>query len=227
MSFARLSILAALAGPFAMATAAPRDVRFLAWDDAVADRPVAVIQGGEPRRVDGLHPLQRSQPVRAQSIDGRLSLVVLDGENNPPGPAFNVALPDTLSRPLVVLMPDERAPSGLRGFAIEDSVRDFPWGAFRMINATDRNILVRLGATSHRLPVGMVPVNLTAPSEGNHPVLFAAEDAPEQPVYSSIWSADAGVRRLIIVLPGTDARLGLLALKVIPEFRSAEPAATR
>ena len=186
---------------------------------------VAVVHRGEPRRIDDLHPLQRSQPVRVTPPDdGRMAMAVLDGENGTPGPAFTVALPDALSRPLVVLLPDESAPSGLRGFAIEDSVRDFPWGAFRMINATDRNILVRLGDTSRRLPVGMAPVNLPAPPDGNHPVWFAAEDSPDHPVYSSVWSADATARRLVIVLPGNDARLGLIALKVIPEFRPAEPA---
>jgi hypothetical protein len=40
-------------------------------------------------------------------------------------------------------------------------------------------------------------------------------------LYSAVWEHDPDVRKLIIVVPGTDAQSGSLNLKIIPEDRRA------
>lgn len=195
-----------------------RELRFLAWDEKVAARPIAVAAGEKRTKIQNLHPLQRSEPLRARPIEGKLGLVALD-HTTPETATFSVAIPPQAVRLLILLLPDPKAPCGLRGLAFEDSTRSFPWGSFRLLNATDRPILMRLGGVIKALPTGFGPVDFDAPAAGNHPVLLAARENPERPVYSSVWAADPDSRRLVFIIPGTDARLGSIALKVIPEFR--------
>lgn len=201
--------------------ASEREMRFLAWDEAVAEQPLAVVSGDSGDRrteIENLHPLRRSEPVKARPVEGRLGLVALD-HDDPESARFSVAIPEADGQLLVLLVPDSEAPSGLRGFAIQDSPEDFPWGSFRVINATDRPVIMRLGEEVKLLPAGFKPVDFDAPPDGNHPVLLAARDEPERPVYSSVWTADAEARRLVIIVPGQEVRLGRVALKVIPESR--------
>lgn len=202
------------------------EVRFLAWDDAIAARQVAVAGGSDEKAIKGLHPLQRTSPMGVTITEGNLVLRALD-KKDAAGKAVDVPVKvgEAMTQPLVLILPDPKAPSGLRGFAIEDNSTSFPWGTFRMLNATGKPLNVVLGTMQKQLPPSWQPVDLRPGGDKALPVSLAASDAPKKPLYTGVWKPEDGVRRLVFVLPGTDVRMGPIALKVIPEDREALAAA--
>lgn len=195
--------------------------RFLAWDDEVAARKLAVVKGGDTAAIEQLHPLQRTPSVNATPTDsGQLVLRALDRKNAEGKDIdFDVKVAGGLKNPLVLLLPDPKAPSGLRGFALEDSNDAFPWGAFRVLNATGKPLAIALGNIRKNLPAGWVPVDLKPDGQKPVPVVVVDPKDAKKALYSAVWPVNADLRRLVIVVPGTDPRLGPLALKVIPEDR--------
>jgi hypothetical protein len=211
--------------PFLLAAAPASqalEVRFLAWDEPTAARQIAVAGGQGESAIKGLHPLQRTNAVGATLTEGNLTLRALD-RKDVEGKAvdFAVKVGDAMTQPLVLLLPDAKAPSGLRGFAIEDNSTSFPWGTFRILNATGKPLEVALGTIREQLPPAWQPVDLRPGGNKALPVSLASTDAPRKPLYTGVWKPEDDVRRLVFVIPGTEARLGPLALKVIPEDRQS------
>ncbi len=203
------------------------DVRFLAWDEDIAAREVAVADGEKVTEIENLHPLQRTEAISTTPAEGVLLVRALD-KKTPEGKPLDLQVKlGGMSKPLVLLLPDAKAPTGLRGFAIEDDSSSFPWGSFRVLNATGKALAMGLGNQRAKLPAGWQPVVVKPSGEKAQPVWFAAMDNLKKPLYSGVWKPDADLRRLVIVVPGTDARLGPLALKVIPEDRKALAAVAR
>jgi hypothetical protein len=202
--------------------AAALEVRFLAWDEPTAARQIAIAAGQGESPVKGLHPLQRTNSIAATLTEGNLTLRALD-RKDAAGKAvdFTVKVGETMTQPLVLLLPDAKAPGGLRGFAIEDNSTSFPWGTFRILNATGKPLEVVLGTLRKQLPPSWQPVDLRPGGDKALPVSLASMEAPRKPLYTGVWKPENDVRRLVFVVPGTDARLGPLALKVIPEDRQS------
>ena len=196
-------------------------LRFLAWDEEVAMRKVAVVAGSENSLIENLHPLQRTKAVNATPAQGgQVLLRALDRKDEEGTDIdFPLKIASGIRNGLVLLLPDARAPSGLRGFAIEDSDTSFPWGSFRILNATGKPLGVIMGKERRAVPSGWVPVDFKPPVATPLPVQFVDPAAPTTDLFSAVWKSDANVRRLVIVVPGTEARLGPLALKIIPEDR--------
>ena len=202
------------------------EVRFLAWDEQVAARPIAVPGGQGESAIKGLHPLQRSEGLEVIPAAGAIMLRALDRQDAAGKPVdFAVKMPGDLTRPLVLLLPDSKAAGGLRGHAIEDDSDSFSWGTFRFINATGKSLEVTFGTTRKPLPPGWQPVDLRPGGESALPVSLSATESPKTPLYTGVWKPENEVRRLVFVVPGTEPRLGPLALKVILEDRRALAAA--
>ncbi len=198
------------------------EVRFLAWDDPTATRQIAVAGSQGENEIEGLHPLQRTASMGATLAGGNLTIRALDRKDDAGKPMdFKVEVGDTMTRPLVLILPDGKAASGLRGFAIEDDSASFPWGTFRMLNATGKPLDVVLGTIRKQLPPAWKPVDLRPGGEKALAVSVASPDSPRKPLYTGVWTPENDVRRLVFVVPGTDSRLGPIALKVIPEDRHA------
>lgn len=202
------------------------DVRFLAWDEAIAAREVAVAEGGKETKIENLHPLQRTEAIATSVPEGVITVRALD-KKGPDGKLLDlpVKVGTAMSKPLILLLPDVKSPTGLRGYAIEDDSSSFPWGSFRMLNATGKVLNMGLGSERKQLPANWQHVDLKPAGDKPLPVWFATAEAPKDPIYTSVWKPDAEVRRLVILVPGTDPRFGPLALKVIPEDRSSLSAA--
>lgn len=205
------------------------EFRFLAWDEKVAARPLAVLGSGDEGKgettIKDLHPLKRSPAVDAKLKEANLLLRVLDKKDAEGKPVdFSVQVAANLTRPLVLLLPDAKAASGLRGFVLEDDVANFPWGSFRFLNGTGKDLGVALGSMSKPLAAGWIPLDFLPGGDKPLPVEIAIKDknlpAPK-PAYSAVWKADPNVRRLVFLIPGTEPRLGPLAIKIIPEDRKA------
>ncbi len=196
-------------------------VRFLAWDDAVATRKVvAASVGSAGQEIRNLHPLKRSDPVSMTPVEGALILQTPDRASEGDKPAeMTVSLPSSIKQPLVILMPDPRAPTGLRGFALNDSPEGFAWGSYRMINATPKPLNLAFGKKRLRLPTGWKVVDIDTDGEGSQSIWMSTADQPDKPLYTNVWETSPHIRRLVFIVPGTDARLGPLGLKIIPEDR--------
>lgn len=213
-----------------------REVRFLAWDDAMAERPIALISGGRHQPIEGFHPLQRSSAltVHPAGEEGVPPYLVEGGEARwmaeREGPGYSglpLVIPPAVRNPLVILIPAREGGLGLRTLVLEDDVRNFSWGSFRILNTTASPLVLLTRGHRRELPSDWTPVDLSLNGDNNEPVVIGIED-PQQGltlVYSSIWMPDSESRRLVLILPSEDARLGYLHLKIIPEFKLPPPPA--
>lgn len=215
---------ALLAGVFAAFTplqAAP--IRFLAWDDTIAARKIGFSNGAEVAELQSLHPHKRSKSINWTSSEIPPTLVALDRTRLDGKPVTSpIKLTADLKSPLVLILPDPAQPSGVRCFVIEDSSDNFGWGTFRFINATGKELLVRNEKVTKSLPDTWKAVDLNpGGAMRNMGVQLAARDNLTAILYSSVWEYEPDVRKLIIIVPGTDAQSGALNLKIIPEDRRA------
>lgn len=202
------------------------EFRFLAWDEQVAARPLAVLGGADKDGIGikNLHPLKRSKAVEAKLSEANLLVRVLDKKDDAGKPIdFSVKVTANVIHPLVLLLPDPKAASGLRGYMLEDDVANFPWGTYRMLNGTGKELAMRLGSLVKPLAAGWTPLDLMPGGNKPLPVEIAMRDTAEpnsmKTVYSAVWKPDPDVRNLVFIVPGTEPRLGPLSIKVIPENR--------
>ncbi len=210
-----LGFLAALTPLHAM------PITFLAWDDAIAARKIGFMNGAEVAELQNLHPHKRSKTINWTSGAVPPALVALD-RTSPDGKPVTapIKLTPDLKSPLVLLLPDTAHPSGLRCFVIDDSAGSFGWGTFRFINATGKELLVRNDKVTKSLPDTWKAVDLDpGGSVRNMGIQLAARDNLTAILYSAVWEFDPNVRKLIIIVPGTDAQSGAVNLKIIPEDR--------
>ncbi len=216
--------MAALLALVSMPSARALEFRFLAWDDVVAARPVSVLEGKDKvAAIKDLHPLKRSPKVDADLKDGSLLLRAMDKKDAAGKPVdFSVKVPAEMTRPLVLLVSDPKAASGLRGYVLEDNVANFPWGTFRFLNVCGTDLAVTLGSLSKAVPAAWQPLDFLPGEKKPLAVEIAMKDKKSgrlQTAYASMWNDDPDVRRLVFVAPGTDPRLGPLEIKIVPEDR--------
>lgn len=204
----------AFSGPLA---AGP--IRVLAWDDQVASMRIALVDAAGSKEVQGMHPSKRTK-IYQISAGGDAAAVEVIGKITPDGKPCRekLVIPDTVKRPLLVVLPDEKAVSGIRLHVIEDDESGFPWGSTRFVNATGRKLVFVAEKKALELPNSWNPVQLTpVGEERNIEVRLFFRDEPQKPFYSSVWQYRKGIRTLVFLVPGTDPRLGPVAMKVIPE----------
>lgn len=196
-------------------------VKFLAWDDAIAKREISFLNDTEMTEIEGLHPHRRSRAVTWKGGEIPPVLVALDRQAEDGKPVI-IPLNFTagLKSPLVVIVPNANHPTGLRCFVIEDASESFAWGTLRFINATGKEILVRIDKEVRALPETWKTID-SKPGGGkrNIPIQMASRTDLEMVLYSSVWEHDPEVRKLIIVVPGSSVDGGPIDLKIIPEDR--------
>jgi hypothetical protein len=209
--------LAALFLGHALAAAAP-PVRVLAWDQETAARELALVSGESVVPIAGMHPEKRTATFRLKG-DGPLLLRALD-RKTPEGKPVERAcvIPESVTRPLLVLMPDKSDPTGLRVFVFNDDPAGFRWGSYRFLNATPKELVVQLEKKAVKVPAGWKPVDLDLGGETRGVgARVALADQIEKPIYSAVWEYDTGIRTICFIVPSTDPRLGVLNMKAIPE----------
>ena len=213
--FAALLSSPLLAGP----------ARFLPWDEAMAGRKLAVTNGkGEAVDITDLHPLKRSRPIAIAGTPEAPPMLVAKDKVDANGKAamIEIRIPAECQSPLVLIVPDPKHPTGVKPFVVEDNTARFPWGSIRHINATGKELITKVDKKVVTLPPKWDPVDVDpGGAQRNVGVETALKAQQAQVLYSSLWDYDPDIRRLVIILPGTDARLGALDYKIIPENRKA------
>ncbi|WP_193211389.1 hypothetical protein [Luteolibacter marinus] len=201
-----------------------REVRFLAWNDEIAERKLST--SGKNDEIEGLHPLERTRDYKVEVEEGAFKLMALDKAAGEEGvPALTVKLKEGMLHPLVLLLPNPGASTGLSAMVIEDDASSFKWGSVRAFNATPRNLALSIGDTGKLLPKGWKPVDYQPAPDKTLPVTILLPEELKKAaskrslLFSTVWTGESDVRALTIIVPGTDPRLGPVAVKVITEDR--------
>ncbi len=217
MSVFRIS-LAALALSAAVSTAAAPP-RALAWDETVAERKIALISGESSVEITDMHPSKRTGPLRVKG-GGPYFIRAIDKGVGADGKPVQrqVAIPEGIVRPLILLLPDDKHATGLRTLVVDDNPAGFTWGTYRFLNATPKELVVQLEQKAVRVPAGWktVDLNLGGDTRGVGARVALSEQI-EKTLYSAVWEYNKDVRTLCFLVPGTDERLSPVAFKSIPE----------
>lgn len=203
-------------------------LRFLPWDDAIAARKISFSDGKDVSELQDLHPHKRSKTINWTMSEVQPVLVATDRTSADGKPVTApIKLTADLKSPLVLILPDAAHPSGLRCFVIEESTAGFGWGTLRFINATGKELLVRQDKEIKTLPETWKAVDINpGGAMRNIGIQMASRADLKAILYSAVWEYEPDVRKLIIVVPGTDAQSGAVNLKIIPEDRRSVAPAT-
>lgn len=201
--------------------AAAPGLRVLAWDDAVVGRKLALVRGGAEVEITGMHPSKRSGVIRLKGA-GPVMLRALDKPAGPDGlPAQrDCRVPEGMNHPLLLVMKDDAHPTGVRVVIFDDNPANFPWGAYRFLNATPKDLIVQLENKAMKLPSGWKPVDLDLGGETRGiGARFALAETIEKPLYTAVWEYDTTLRTLCFIVPAADPRDGVIQVKAVPEDR--------
>ena len=215
------AILLGVLAAFSSLHATP--IRFLAWDDAIAARKISFTDGKELAELSDLHPHKRSKTHNWTIGEVPPALIATDRTSADGKPVTApIKLTPDLKSPLVLILPDPAHPSGLRCFVIDESTAGFGWGTLRFINATGKELLVRQDKEIKTLPETWKAVDINpGGAMRNIGIQMAARADLNAVLYSAVWEYEPDIRKLIIVVPGTDVQSGAVNLKIIPEDRRA------
>ena len=219
VNFRRL-FLALLLSPV-LSSAAPA-LRILPWDQAIAARKLALVSGESVVEIKDLHPSKRSPFFKVKGA-GPVFVRALDKQGADGKPAQHACtIAGTIKHPLLVLLPDPKDPTGIRAVVFDDNPAGFKWGSYRFLNATPKELEVQLEKKSVRVPPGWKPVDLDlGGANRGFSAAFALPGGLAKPLYSAVWEYDKEIRTLCFLVPGTDPRLGPVAVKAIPEDRKS------
>lgn len=211
-------IMLALGLCSAFASAVP--VSFLAWDGEVSSRKVAVAWGNESIKIVNMHPLQRTDKVDIPAGAERLRIVARDRKDEK-GKSLSIplTLETGIKNPLVLLLPDDEEPAGLRLIVLEDDVDKFRWGTIHLINATEEELIFIHEEKEMNIEAGWSPVVVAPGGESRKiGVAFYLPDKRDRPIYSGVWQHRVELRQLAFMVPGENED-GSVSFKFITENR--------
>ncbi|MEO5914799.1 MAG: hypothetical protein ABIS50_11230 [Luteolibacter sp.] len=199
-------------------------VRVLAWDSEIAGMKLALADSKGSKIIDAMHPAKRTGVYQISAGETPAVIETLD-KKDAEGKPFKAAItiPDGLKQPLIVILPDSKAASGIRPFVIEDDSSSFAWGSNRFINATGKELVFVCEKKIVDLPPSWTPVIADAGGiNRNLEVKLFFRDQPQRAIYSAVWEHNSDQRMLVFLVPGDDPRLGPVAMKMIPEDRRSK-----
>lgn len=198
-------------------------LRVLAWDQKVAQRKLSIAFDNKSKAISGMHHFARSKPVTLPSSPENLRIKARDRQSKE-GESLSLALkiPAGILNPLLLILPDENAPTGIKALVIEDSIKDFEWGTFRFINTTDEALVFQYEKESQVIPSDLKPVTVAPGGETrNMGVSIRLENKPKPPhLYSAIWKHRQDLRQLVIIVPSKDNAPGTAEFKFIVENKA-------
>lgn len=198
-------------------------VRVLAWDQEIAERKLSLVNGDGLVPILNMHPQKRTGVLRLKG-EGGVIVRATDKGNGPDGKPIELrcTVAETIKRPLLLLLPDEKHASGLRGMVIDDGTEGFGWGSYRFFNTTKMEMVVQFEQKAIRVPGGWKPTTFQLNGDARGiGVRVALAETIEQPLYSAVWEHDPNVRTVVFMVPGDDPRLSPVAFKAIPEDKNA------
>jgi hypothetical protein len=199
-------------------------LRFLPMSEELAGRELGVRDAKGLTKLRNLNAQKRSDAYPCATGKQPVVLVAMDRESADGKPAtVEIALPDGVKSPLVLILPDAVDPSGLRVLVVEDSAAGFPWGSLRFVNTTDFALSIRYEKESKPLAAAPAFADIVLGGEArNMGVQLSKEEDPEAVLYSAVWEFDPNVRKLILIVAGNDPAVAAVELKILPDSRPAK-----
>lgn len=196
-------------------------IRILAWDSEIAAMRLGLLDSKGSIEIESMHPSKRTAayPLTAGEKPPAIEIRDLKGPDGKPL-TMEIKMPADIRHPLLVILPDQKAATGLRLFVLEDDVGNFAWGSTRFINATGRKLFFGYEKKLVELPPSWDPAQTEPGGDArNMEVKFFFAHQPSRPFYSGVWEQNPELRMLVFLVPGEDPRLGPVAMKMIPEDR--------
>ncbi len=208
-------------------------LRVLAWDDTISARKLAISHSKGTDELLDLDSFKRSKTYQVSPGEGASASIQCLDRKAPDGKPLDteIKIPAGINKPLLIIMPDVKAPSGIRLMALEDDLAGFNWGSIRLVNATGKKLVFKWEKSMMEVPATWTPVD-AAPggSDRNIQVQVFLRDPPSPLLYSSVWEQRGFYRKLVFIVPGADPRLPSIECKFINEDRrvaAAEEAANK
>jgi len=158
------------------------------------------------------------------TTDGSFALYTSDEEAGMT-PAAQVALPETSNDLLLLLFPIPDQPGRFRIFPMDFSSRQFPQGAFTILNLTSRIVIGRIDGT--QIQIGARDSSVLRPQSGRRtlPVLFAYPgQSAQDSLLSTTWFHNPRHRYLVFLYPHQDEeRIGVRTLRHFPKPDPQDP----
>lgn len=225
MKFRLFPLLVLILAVIPSASAYP--LRVLAWDDTVAARKLAISHSKGTEELTNLDSFKRSKTFQVTPGEGSSAFIQCLDRNSPDGKPVvsEIKLTEGVKKPLLLLLPDAKSPSGLRLMALEDDLAGFNWGSIRLVNATGKKLVFKSEKRLTEVPATWTPVQVS-PGGGdrNIQVQVFLHDQPDPALYSSVWEQRAYYRNLVFIMPGQDARIGAIECKFVNEDRRVQEA---
>jgi len=212
----------ALLGPCGGLLATP--VRFVPLNQEIAVLKLGVRDSKGVVNLKELNPGKRSAPYNCVTGKSPLLLVLLDRKDDDDKPVtLEIPLAPEMKSPLVVIIPDAVHPSGLRAVAVDETSAGFPWGSLRFLNTTEQAMMLRYGTDEVKpLAAGNSTLDVIPGGDArNVGVQLFKEDNETEILYSAVWEHDPNIRKLIILVSGTNPETRPLELAIIPEDKRA------
>lgn len=231
MKFSPLPVVALMLAVTPSLNAYP--LRVLPWDDSIAARKLAISHSKGTDELTHLDSFKRSKMFQVTPSEGTSAFIeCLDRKTADGKPLTSpIKIAEGIEKPLLILLPDAAAPSGLRLMALEDNLAGFNWGSIRLVNATGKKLVFKCEKNLVPIPANWTPVQVSpGGADRNIQVQVYLQDPPHQLVYSAVWEQRGFYRNLVFIMPGQDARLGSVECKFVNEDRrvlAAEDAAAR
>lgn len=197
-------------------------LRVLAWDDGIAARKLAISHSKGTEELVGLHPDQRSKVFQVTPSEGAPAVIkALDKTNAEGKPATSeIKIAPEIKKPLLILLPDAKAATGLRLIVLDDDLAGFNWGSIRLVNATGKQLVFKWEKSLMAIPASWTPIQVKpGGADRNMEVQLFLHDQPDPPLYSAVWEHRDTYRNLVFIVPNDDPRLGPVAFKFLTEDR--------
>ncbi|MEM1082816.1 MAG: hypothetical protein AAGI48_01740 [Verrucomicrobiota bacterium] len=209
-------------------SASAANLRIIPWDEEVAERKLSIAYGKKVEETGYLHPDARSQAIKIPAEAPNLRLETpdrLDDEGKPL--AIKLNIPSGVRTPLLLILPDKKAPTGLRTMIIEDDLSSFKWGTFRMFNVTKKPLVFRWDKKAKTIEPGWKSTSIEPGGNSRNMEIFLyLKGNLEKPFYTAVWEHRSDMRQLVFMVPSSNTALGPVEFKFIPESRIDEPDST-
>lgn len=194
-------------------------VKFLPLSDELAERKIGLQDGKALTPLADLNVRKRSKAYTCKTGKKPITLVALDRQRPNGKPSgVEIVLPPEMKSPLVLILASATDPSGMRAIVIEDGSIDFPWGALRFINTTEKPLMIRYDKETKAVPEPLKPVDVIPGGEArNIGIQLFSEAEPTTILYSAVWEHDPNLRKLVFILPQADPAQKELKLEIIPQ----------
>lgn len=222
----RSTTLALLLSSLTTVTLQAAQLHVLAWNEAIADRKLAIAHGGGDKKstpILRMHPFARSAPIKIPAAAENLRILVSDRSSEDGKPLhLPLEIPSSIKRPLILLLPDNQSTVGIKPLVLDDSLTNFRWGSLRMINVTGKPLVFRYDQNNVAIPAGWKPVVVTPGGKKRNMAvsIFLRENLKLPPLYSSIWKHREDLRQLVFIVPSKNKERGYVDFKFITENRA-------